>query len=485
MVLLFTHQNSPRLHYIVGEVFERRLGLSVNITHDLDSFLSENNAIKLAYTPVPVEDEKNPSIVWVYNSGFLFEDFVREPSWKPVGKTLNIHVTDRSIPPQITSVLSLFPLVDLSILSSTREIESQEITSRQLPFDLFSSVFWCLTRYEEVQWGIAENTDSKIQTDPHGRFPAKASLLSTLGCLDTPIVDQWVCILGKAIGSTVKNSFQIVPTADIDMALRYGGRSLVTQLGSAVRDLFNSPSLFYERLRVLLGGKDPYAMDQEVVHFLRTADIPDALTPKLFVLAAENRDVRNKQISHSSLRSELHRLKSHKDYDDRWLGIHPSWQEKRNALKTLTSWKNEMYNLESVHGKKLKDSRFHYIHLHFPQSYQLILQLGIETDWSMGYPDAVGFRAGTAIPYRWYDVNAEKETSLGVVPFCIMDVTCKNYLKLTPSDSIILANSLKQKIQSCGGVFCFIFHNESVSESQPWIGWREVISSWSNLNHTE
>lgn len=175
---------------------------------------------------------------------------------------------------------------------------------------------------------------------------------------------------------------------------------------------------------------------------------------------------------------ELKRIQSKFQFNSQNIGIHPSWQEKSNALKTKIAWQEELQTLENILGETPKHSRFHFIHLHLPQSYQILHQMGIETDWSMGYPDAAGFRAGTSVPFHWYNLTQERNTSLLVVPFCIMDVTCKNYLKLSPNQSITLGNRLKQTVESFGGLFCFVFHNESISGKTPWRGWKSVISSW-------
>jgi hypothetical protein len=66
-------------------------------------------------------------------------------------------------------------------------------------------------------------------------------------------------------------------------------------------------------------------------------------------------------------------------------------------------------------------------------------------------------------------------------PFCIMDVTCKNYLNLSDTLSIEKGNKIKQQLEVIGGTFCFIFHNESVSNSFPWKNWKNTIINWSEM----
>ncbi|MFM6952888.1 MAG: DUF7033 domain-containing protein [Bacteroidota bacterium] len=485
MVLLFAHQNSARLHYIIEEVVLRRLGIQVRLTHSLVEFQNEIATFKIAYAPSPDGFLELSNCVWMHDAGLLFEDFVRAkgdfPTLQQYPITQATHPAGVSNLEHLDSIWGLFPFLPNNS-ASLDKVNAIDLDSTVIPFDLFSAIFWCLTRYEEVQWGIAQSTNGasqNIEIDAHGRYPASESLFAQNQCLEIPLVDQWTYLLGHFLGAKPSNDWSIVATADIDMALRYGGRTAITQLASLLRDLIKMPQLVFERLGVLLGKKDPYAMDNGTLDLLKNTDLTDPFSPKLFLLTSAKRDQRNKQIGPRALEKEFQRIKKHIAFNTHWVGIHPSWQEKSNAMKTITAWEEEKQTFSTLIGDAPKHSRFHFIHMHLPQSYQLLLQLGIQTDWSMGYPDAVGFRAGTAVPFHWYDLIAEKSTPLKVVPFCIMDVTCKNYLNLSHDQSIALGLSLKQTISSWGGVFCFIFHNESVSDSHPWKGWKNVIVSWS------
>lgn len=489
MVLLFVHQNSPRLHYITEEVFSRRLGFAVSITLDINEFLSSTVTHKIAYTPTPIELDDNNSMVWVFCDGLLQENFVRPLGENLTTKTYAIEPINALGSLSFNTLFGLFPADQSSELASGDPKTATngghsfiDLASKHIPFDLFATIFWSISRYEEVQWGISQAVQKQkgaLQPDEHGRYTATQSLLFQSGVLERPFVDELVWFLGALLNRKPLHQYSIVPTADIDMALRYGGRSISTQMGSIIRDLITTPHLIFERLRVLLGRKDPYAMDNGTIQLLQKHEKLRAdKGPKMFVLASNQRTSRNKQIHRHAYVQEFERLKNSMALSNEWVGIHPSWQEKTNALHNLTEWKNEMEVVEMLIGEKPKHSRFHYIHLHVPHSYQLLTQLGIESDWSMGYPEAIGFRAGTSVPFIWYDIVLDQTSKITVVPFCIMDVTCRNYKNLSPQESINIGLSIKSKVQLMGGTFCFIFHNESVSESHPWKGWKNVIESW-------
>jgi hypothetical protein len=110
-----------------------------------------------------------------------------------------------------------------------------------------------------------------------------------------------------------------------------------------------------------------------------------------------------------------------------------------------------------------------------PRSYNNILQAGISEDYSMGYPDEPGFRAGIARPYFFYNVSEDKQTNLKIVPFQIMDGTLYDYKKLDPVSSKEVILKLINETKNVGGLFVSIWHNTSLLDNEEWKDWREVF----------
>ncbi|MCC7298503.1 MAG: hypothetical protein IT244_09235, partial [Bacteroidia bacterium] len=98
-------------------------------------------------------------------------------------------------------------------------------------------------------------------------------------------------------------------------------------------------------------------------------------------------------------------------------------------------------------------------------------------DYSMGFAGNIGFRAATAHSFKFYDLSNEKSTELVVHPFCVMDVGLKNYLHLDVASAIKTIENLKDICKAEKAPFCFIFHNESVSDNEGWTGWRNVFET--------
>lgn len=99
---------------------------------------------------------------------------------------------------------------------------------------------------------------------------------------------------------------------------------------------------------------------------------------------------------------------------------------------------------------------------------------GIRDDYTMGYADVVGFRAGISVPYPFYDLERDHEIEMLIHPFCIMDTTLQKYMKLSPEEGLEQYKRLIDNIRAVGGTFCCIIHNQNLTEHYGWAGWREV-----------
>ena len=93
----------------------------------------------------------------------------------------------------------------------------------------------------------------------------------------------------------------------------------------------------------------------------------------------------------------------------------------------------------------------------------------------MGYASAIGFRASTCFPFKFYDLQEEKETNLLVYPFLVMDATLHNYLRLRPAQAMNHISKIIDEVKAVNGYFIPLWHNESLSEYGMWIGWRKVF----------
>jgi len=130
--------------------------------------------------------------------------------------------------------------------------------------------------------------------------------------------------------------------------------------------------------------------------------------------------------------------------------------------------------LEKIVDLPITDSRQHFLKLRFPETYRRLIAAGIQVDYSMGYADDTGFRAGMGVPFPWYDLKREECTALMIHPFVAMDVTLQQYLGLHAEEALARIKDLHQEVSSLGGPLCLLWHNSSFYGEAGWVGWKEM-----------
>ncbi len=139
--------------------------------------------------------------------------------------------------------------------------------------------------------------------------------------------------------------------------------------------------------------------------------------------------------------------------------------------------KQEINLLKGIQKKEVYNSRQHYLRFTIPNTYRSLIEAGIRHEYSLGYAETIGFRAGTSFPFQWFDLERNEVTALQIHPFCIMDVSLKNYLNLSSQEAIKTIQTMLDEIQKVNGHFISIWHNESLSNYLDWKGWSEVYES--------
>ena len=134
----------------------------------------------------------------------------------------------------------------------------------------------------------------------------------------------------------------------------------------------------------------------------------------------------------------------------------------------------EISRLEAIVNREVVRSRQHFLRLDLPTSYRRLIDLGILHDYTMGYASQVGFRAGTSLPFYFYDLDMETETSLMIHPFAVMDGTLNEYMELPVDDAQYLVKELLDCVKEVDGTFISLWHNETLSDDKHWKDWRQV-----------
>jgi hypothetical protein len=151
------------------------------------------------------------------------------------------------------------------------------------------------------------------------------------------------------------------------------------------------------------------------------------------------------------------------------IGIHSSYDSNRYPKKI----KIEKERLEKITGKPVLRNRQHFLKLRFPETYRNLLIAGILEDYTMGYAEQPGFRAGISLPFKWYDLQKEEVTSLTVHPFAVMDASLHYYQNLDPASALERSKLIVDGVKQVNGHLIFLAHNDLLSDEGSWKGWRE------------
>ena len=423
MIYIYSNNNSKRLQYTLDVIFKTILQVDFKWVAK-EAFVAETKAPKINYS-----DEELSASIWIKPHELLFEKNIHPQ---------NIQVTHKKEIPYFfkTAKSGLFQ------------------------FDLFASSFYMLSRYEEYLPFIA---------DEHGRFTAQESLACKTNFLHLPVVHWWARLLRDLI--LKKHPEFLFPTSvftqantiDVDIAYAYKGKPFKRRLGGFIRSFlsFNFQDI-KNRVAYSFGVKDPYDTYDLLAKIHAKSNAENTY---FFQVGAHG--VHDKNLPLNKVMQKLiTRIATYAS-----IGIHPSY-ESNTSIETL---QKEFQDLSELLGKSVTKSRQHYLKMRLPETYENLISIGVQEDYTMGFPDIIGFRAGMAMPFPFFNLQTNKQRPFMIVPFQLMDGTLKDYMKLAPEEAILKVQELKKAIREVNGQFVSIFHNSSLTDQGEWKGWLAVF----------
>ena len=119
----------------------------------------------------------------------------------------------------------------------------------------------------------------------------------------------------------------------------------------------------------------------------------------------------------------------------------------------------EKARVESL-GPRVVGQRYHYLRVDPHRNLRPLVALGLAYDTSLGFSDAVGFRAGLARPFRPWDFEQERPLDLVEVPLAVMDVTLAEprYLGLSARAAWPRLEALLDAAAANGAAFAILWH---------------------------
>jgi len=420
-MLIYVSRITARADYIFKLVFSE-LGVNYELTTNLEHF-KDFNLEKISYS-----SEDNGNGYSIDAAPLLFEDNI-----KPLEPGIEWRI----------GIPYLFP------------------NETKLGFDVFAAVFYMVSRYEEYL---------TYEPDQFGRYKASDSFAVKNKFIHLPVVDIWIEEFKKSLKDKYpalafkEKKFEAVLTYDIDVAYAYKGRGLTRNIAAIGKDVLKlKMENLGKRLMILAGIKpDPWDIYAGVRQQVINNKIPSIF---FFLLGDYSDRDKNLPYSNTSMKNLTNEIASFSE-----IGIHPSFYSTEKPDKI----KQEKARLEQLTGKDITKSRQHYLKFKLPDTYNELAKAGITEDYSMGFPEMPGFRAGTCTPFYFYDLKNEKPIQLKIFPVTCMEGSFKEYLHLLPTESQTQILDLIEEVRKVKGTFISIWHNHTLSDTEEYKEWKDV-----------
>lgn len=423
MLLIYLPLVTPRSEYVFKLIFKTELGLEYTVTTDIAAF-EDHKQEKINYSFKRISDE-----FFIRSSSILFENTIEKKN----------NLVEKK---GVTAIL--FP-------------NDQQCDAG---FDIFGAVFYMVSRYEEYL---------PFTPDKHGRFTAANSLAHQNGFLQYPVVNRWINFLKEILAEKFpllqfkSPLFKAIVTYDIDVGYAFKGKGIARSIGGLVKDISTLKfKNVVNRISTWATGKDPWDIYDDLEKTLSANRLTSIF---FFLMGDHSRYDKNVRFDNLSMMDRIKKIAAITG-----IGLHPSYHSSDTPGKIMI----EKNRLEKISNRQVSKSRQHYLRFKLPGTYNELLSAGITEDYSMGFADRPGFRAGICTPFYFYDLANERETSLQLFPVSVMEGSFLYYLKIQPAKSKQIIFDIIDEVKKANGMFISIWHNNTVSEDGNFKNWKFV-----------
>lgn len=410
-------------------IISRMLNVDIRITTKVEDFIAHNGP-KITYTRQPLQNE-----FFIRSHELLFEQGISD---------VEITINDWD------GIPCFFPTTE----------------SCALPFDIFAASFYLLSRYEEYLPHVK---------DEHGRYPVTESLAYQHDFLEIPVVDIWVKRLKIALQRRFPElqfktkEYQQTSIMDIAVAYAYRKKGIIRTIGATLIDVFKFRlSKILDRYLVLLGFReDPYDFFFRVNQLHKQYQCEAVF---FFLMADYSNYDKNISVINSSFKTLI---KSVADYSI--VSLMASYR----GFDDLSVLKKERSRLINTINRPVKRVRQRFNRLHIPETYRLMVDAGFNEDYTMGYTNEVGFRAGTCSPFYFYDISFEEQIPILINSFCVQYTSLYKFKSVSKAQEKL--HELSQRVQDVNGDFNVVFSNE-VLQLNKRNSWKDLYIKYLKMN---
>lgn len=410
MVLIYTPKVTPRIIYVFKHICTHLLGLEIKFTTKIEEFIA-HQGVKFSYGKKRLGNE-----LFFQNVDLLLEQGLSDLE-------LKVHPWD-----------------DCKCFFAVSE-------NSDLPFDIFAASFYMLSRYEEYLPHVK---------DDFGRFPASESLAHKKDFLKKPVVEIWAYKFKARLEKRFediqfkKRRYNTTSIISVSHVFNFKNKGFIRSVVGTVVDLVNLKfSRVTDRYKVLLRVKqDPFNVFDDLIKFIKKHGVKMIFMFQLSDYNAYDKNINHNRLNYRSI------IKYVADYAQ--VGLRLGYF----AVKEHEVLKKEKKRFENIIHGPLQNVINPKYNLMLPAHYESLNELEVPHDYSMGFPETIGFRAGTSSSFLFYDINMELTTPLVIHPYVFHSQVCHTN---TIGEIHSTVAGLITELKKVDGTFRAIFKNRDFS----------------------
>lgn len=303
--------------------------------------------------------------------------------------------------------------------------------------DLIYNTFFFISRAEELL---------TPDRDEHGRFTARCSCLSRDNRLLIPIVDEYARFLMKLLELPLPEAgySHIYLTHDVDTIAHFrhlrgavGGilRGQSKQVRAALRNLSSDPAYTFPWIM----AQDRMLPEATRIYFIKHTRGRGFDYPQYNLHGHDYQHVAN-LLHHSGALLGLH---------SSYYGDLPKAGMDAALADTIPDWRYH---------------RSHFLRCSIDQM-QRLADAGVTDDFTMGFPDQIGFRLQTTRAVRFINPKTMTLTPLTLHPLTVMDCTLSNdnYMHIPEDEAFFECERIFDKVRQNHGEIVLLWHNTSIA----------------------
>ncbi len=381
------------------------------------------------------------------------------------------YLKEENIPTSIEFIENRYtPQKNIPVIYGTSTIIPSSFTlhpsSLICGIDIFASIFFMLTRWEEY---------ANKSRDSHNRFPATASLAYKFNFLHRPVVNEYLEMLKSMLlelgysDEFKKREYKLTLTHDVDHIYAWDTpkKFLIRLGGDIIRKRVNFVGIFkllLEYGRVLTKrAKDPFDTFDYIM------DLSDKIGVKSHFFFMGHGQTKHDNDYFSGSKEAKAIAENIKKRGHR-IGIHPTY----NAYNSFEQFKKEKDELEQNLNTQIRFGREHYLRFEIPTTWQIWEDNGMEWDSTLSYADEDGFRCGVCYEYRVFNILTREHLKLKEKPLIFMDAI--DIEKLTPNEMQEAIFKLISQVERYNGEAVVLWHNSNYNTIK-WQKYKKVYEA--------